>query len=147
MAALDGLPPCTRCSLSPTSRSKGFPAALLTRLRAVLCSQHHRRRQATQPSSSIQRQRISQANPTRKANGSFHGYVTDSPVPPVLAAGTECTDLLCTRACSMGRATACGEPQATELSVYYRHNSRHDSDHGFTQADYMFKILKSCSAL
>ena len=85
--------------------------------------------------------------PEPKSKRELHSYATASPFPPALAAGTECTDLLCAQACSMGRATARREPQATKLSVYYRQDSRHDLDHGFKRAEYMFKILKSCSAL
>lgn len=41
--------------------------------------------------------------------------MTASPIPPALAAGTECTDLLCAQAGSTGRATARGShrPQSS----------------------------------
>lgn len=66
--------------------------------------------------------------PEQKRKQELGSYVTAS---PALAAGTEYTDLLCAQACSVRKATAHGEPQATKLSVYYRHNSRHNLDHGF----------------
>lgn len=56
--------------------------------------------------------------PEQKRKQELCSYVTASPVPPVLASRTEDTDLLCAQACSMGRATARKESQATKLSVY-----------------------------
>jgi len=141
-AAPDDSPPCTRCSSSPMPRSADRPAALLTGSEL-----------SSAPSITAGRRQVSPettdiaGKPEQQSKRELPSDAADSPVPPVLAAGTECPDLLCTRASSTARATARGKLQATQLSVYDRHNSRHDLDRGFQRAGYMFKNLKSCSAL
>lgn len=79
------------------------------------------------PSSSTQRQCRSEANPDRKAT-QLHDSKAN---PSSTGCRTGCTDLHCS---ATGRASPLGEPQATKLSVYHRHDGRHNLDHGLKRA-------------